>query len=370
MEQRIITIKDDYIELNQWVWENGIKKIFVVSSGSGWCQKITNTYIKKMEEIGVEMVAFHNFQPNPDYGSVVEGVKLFHEKKCDAIIAVGGGSAMDVAKCIKLYSNMDSTKNYLEQEIIPNDIPFLAMPTTAGTGSESTRFAVIYYKGRKQSVTSASCIPGTILLDPSCLKTLSLYQKKATCMDALCHAIESFWSVNSMEKSKKYSKSAIKSVMENLDGYLANTDEGNIGMLLAANIAGKAINIAQTTAGHAMCYKITTLFGCAHGHAAILCDRVLFSWMINNIDMCTDPRGEDYLKKTFDEISEAMGCDGAKAGAEKLGEIFKRLELEIPTSTKNQFEELKTSVNPDRLKNHPIALDDVTIEMLYHQILN
>ena len=84
-------------------------------------------------------------------------------------------------------------------------------------------------------------------MDSNALKTLPLYQKKATMCDALCHAIESFWSVNSTEESKKYSKDAIETIMKHMDGYLHNTDEGNAGMLIAANTAGKAINITQTT---------------------------------------------------------------------------------------------------------------------------
>ena len=141
-------------------------------------------------------------------------------------------------------------------------------------------------------------------------------------------------------------------------------------MLRAANTAGKAINITQTTAGHAMFYKVTSLFGSAHGHAAILCDRVLFSWMLENTDKCIEPRGEEYLKKTLDEIGVAMGCDDAKSGAEKLVEIFNTLGLQVPTASETQFEELKTSVNPVRLKNHPIALNVETIDELYRKILN
>ena len=189
-------------------------------------------------------------------------------------------------------------------------------------------------------------------------------------MDALCHAIESFWSVNSTEKSKEYSRATIKGVLENMRGYLENTEEGNAGMLKAAHTAGQAINITQTTAGHAMCYKITSLFRSAHGHAAILCDRVLFPWMVENTDKCIDPRGEEYLKVTLDEIGQVMGCEDAKAGVEKLKNIFDSLGLEVPTATAEQFEILKNSVNPVRLKNHPIALDVDTIDALYHIILN
>lgn len=373
MEQRIITARDNYIEFDQWIQENGCKKILMVCDGSIWYMDGFNKHLEEVEKTGVEMIGFRDFQPNPLYESVVKGVELFNDEKCDGIMAVGGGSAMDVAKCIKLYSNLlgdGADGAWLKAEIVPNSIPFIAMPTTAGTGSEATRYAVIYYNDAKQSVTSESFIPSTVLMDPNALKTLPLYQKKATMMDALCHAIESFWSVNSTEKSKEYSRAAIQAVLKHMDGYLANTEEGNAGMLKAAHTAGQAINITQTTAGHAMCYKITSLFHSAHGHAAILCDRILFPWMAENTDKCTDPRGEEYLKATLDEIGRAMGCKDATEGAEKLRIIFDSLELEVPTATAEQFEILKNSVNPVRLKNHPIALDVDTIDSLYHNILN
>ena len=118
-----------------------------------------------------------------------------------------------------------------------------------------------------------------------------------------------------------------------------------------------------------MCYKITSLFGVAHGHAAMLCDRILYSWMIENNEKCIDPRGRDYLKNTFDEIGKALGCTDANSGALKLKEIFEKLEFVVPTATKDQYEELKRSVNPIRLKNHPIALSTEIIDILYHQIL-
>ena len=92
--------------------------------------------------------------------------------------------------------------------------------------------------------------------------------------------------------------------------------------------------------------------------------------MIENTDKCIDPKGEKYLKRTLDEIGIAMGCKDAKSGAEKLIQVFDELELEVPIATDAQFDELKTSVNPVRLKNHPIVLDVETINLLYHRILN
>ncbi len=372
MEQKIISAENNYRELDCWLLNHGLEKVLLVCGKSIARQNINEYFETVQDRLGVKMIRFMDFAPNPLYESIEKGVELFRQEGCRGIIAVGGGSAMDVAKCIKLYSNMNgngANGDYLKQVIVPNDIPFLALPTTAGTGSEATRYAVIYYDGAKQSISDYSCIPGTVLMDSSVLKTLPEYQKKSTMMDALCHAIESFWSVNSTEESRAFSREAIKMILADMDGYLSNTEEGNAGMLRAANLAGKAINITQTTAGHAMCYKITSLFGCAHGHSAVLCDRVLFPWMIENTNKCIDSRGREYLDRTLNDIGLALGGVDAVSGAQRLTELFDSLDLDVPVASEEQFQTLKTSVNPVRLKNHPIKLDADTIDDLYHKIL-
>lgn len=372
IEQKIITAENGYKTIEEWIKKNNIQRIFLVCGNSINLLTKISTYFEELSAIS-DIIKFDEFRPNPLYESVVKGVDVFRKNSCDGIIAVGGGSAIDVAKCIKLYSNIEgdgACGDYLKQSIIPSNIPFLVIPTTAGTGSESTEYAVLYYKGVKQSIANKFLVPDTVFLDSSVLETLSIYQKKSTMMDAFSHAIESFWSVNSTCESKKYSKTALQLIMENMEGYLKNTKEGNQNMLMAANIAGKAINITQTTAGHAMCYKITSLFDITHGHAAILCNRVLFSWMIKNINKCIDPRGEKYLIKTFQEISYAIGCKTVEGASSKVEEIFNKLEFKIPVATETQFEELTMSVNPIRLRNHPIKLSEKTISKLYHKILN
>ena len=368
--QKIITAENNYIELDNWIRENKTGRLMLVCDSS---LKFLNGINEKLPKLKTEIVRFDDFQPNPLYESVVKGVELFRSESCQGIIAIGGGSAIDVAKCIKLYSNMEGSGengSFLKQEIIPNNIPFLAMPTTAGTGSEATRYAVIYYNSEKQSVTHESCIPETVLFDPSVLKTLPIYQKKATMMDALCHAMESFWSVNSTDESKEYSKEAIQLILANKDGYISNDETANANMLRAANIAGKAINITQTTAGHAMCYKLTSLYGIAHGHAAALCVKALFPYMIANTDKCIDPRGEEYLKATFGEIAKALGCDAPTLAANRFAEVVNSLDLASPQiESESDIDVLKTSVNPVRFKNNPVGLNVETIEMLYKEIL-
>ena len=202
MEQNIFHCSGDYPAIDSWIENHQIKKILLVCGSSVKRLHIDEYFSLLPQRKGVQVTRFSDFTPNPDYGSVVKGVELYRSAGFDAIAAVGGGSAIDVAKCIKLFADMDPDRNYLEQTIIPNRIPFLVMPTTAGTGSEATRFAVIYYNGVKQSVNDLSCIPDTVIFDSSVLETLPLYQKKATMLDAFCHAIESFWSVNSTADRK------------------------------------------------------------------------------------------------------------------------------------------------------------------------
>lgn len=367
--QQIIEVNGDYGILEE-VFPYTVKSILLVCDSS---MKYLNmgTFFKELESRrGIKVVVFDRFQPNPLYESVVEGINLFKSEKCEIIVAVGGGSAIDVAKCIKLYSNMQEEKCYLVQDIAPNNIPFIAVPTTAGTGSEATRFAVIYYNGEKQSIAHESCIPETVIFDASVLKSLPDYHRKSSMLDALCHAIESCWSVNSTEKSRQYSLDAIQKILKFKDSYLANEGKGNIEMLKAANIAGQAINITQTTAGHAMSYKITSLFGIAHGHAVALCIPKVWRFMLSNMDKCIDIRGKEYLQEIFYHIATAMGVEKPEKSIEIFEKFVFELGLEVPYITDSgMYDILRTSVNPIRLKNNPISLDEEAIDMLYRQIL-
>lgn len=370
MNQKILTASKNYSELDEYFKTIKAKNIFLVCDSAFKFLNLSSYFQTITEKPGIKVIKFDDFKPNPLYESVVKGVSLFNESECDCIVAVGGGSTIDVAKCIKLYSNMNHNENYLKQTIVPNDIPFLAVPTTAGTGSEATKYAVIYYEDEKQSVTHESCIPSTVLFDPSALKTLPEYQKKSTMLDALCHSIEAFWSVNSTDESKDYSRDAIKIIFENLDGYINNTDWANENMLKAANLAGKAINITQTTAGHAMCYKLTSLYGISHGHAAALCVNKLWPFMLVNTDKCIDSRGQEYLESMFQSLADVMGCNKSAKAAEKFSGLLNKLSMEVPEIKNNEdFELLKTSVNPVRLKNNPVQLTESEIDNLYHQIL-
>lgn len=369
--QKILTVEDDYAQMDQYLRDIHAKKIMLVCGGSIKLLEINNYFDTLAQRLGIKVIRFTNFEPNPKYESVVEGVSVFCKENCDAIVAVGGGSAIDVAKCIKLYAFLDPKINYIKQTIVPNKIKLAVVPTTAGTGSEATKFAVIYYKGEKQSISHESVIPDMAMLDAAVLKSLPLYQKKSTMMDAMCHALESYWSIHSTETSREYSRTAIKMILDYRCAYLENTKEGNTNMLKAANIAGHAINITQTTAGHAMCYKITSLYGIAHGHAAALCVEKLWPYMLIHKNECQDERGTQYIEKMFEELAGVMGCKTPEDAAQKFAGMVDVLDLNRPKlRSEEEFERLRVSVNRIRLKNNPIRLNQESIDILYRQILS
>ena len=326
-----------------------------------------------------ERVIFSDFTPNPLYEQVCSGIELLKESNCDTILAVGGGSAMDVAKCIKLAVLAKEGNAAIIPPLVSTRVdcdgkklPFIAVPTTAGTGSESTHNAVMYYEGAKQTVTNDGVLPDYAVLEPSVLKTLPLYQKKCTMMDALCQGIESWWSVNSTEESYEYSRKTVELIMSNWRKYIfENDDEAAKQIMLAANYGGRAINITQTTAAHAFSYKITSLYGLPHGHAVAVCLPEIWEYMLGNMDKCIDVRGKDYLAGIFLEIAKAMGCGNPEDAVATFQEMMKEMDLGNPVSENREddLQALSTSVNPVRLKNNPVGINKEEAFMLYGAIV-
>ena len=357
--------------------EVGCEKLFLVVDSSYPFLNIKDA----IEALPVkERVMFSDFTPNPLYEQVCNGIELLKISNCDTILAVGGGSAIDVAKCIKLAVLAEEGNAAIIPPLVSTRVacaaaklPFIAIPTTAGTGSESTHNAVMYYEGAKQTVTNDGVLPDYAVLEPSVLKTLPLYQKKCTMMDALCQGIESWWSVNSTEESYEYSRKTIELIMANWRKYIfENDDEAAAQIMSAANFGGRAINITQTTAAHAFSYKITSLYKLPHGHAVAVCLPVIWKYMIGNFIRCIDPRGMDYLEEIFNEISLSMGCSNPIEAIDLFEKMMAEMELHNPVAgdRESELKALSTSVNPVRLKNNPVGINEEEALMLYNVIIH
>ena len=363
-------------QLPEILEEIGCKRLFLVVDSSYPFLSIKDA----IEALPVlEMVKFSDFTPNPLYEQVCEGIELLKVSRCDAILVVGGGSAIDVAKCIKLAVLAEEGNAAiippLVSQRLPIDgsiIPFIAIPTTAGTGSESTHNAVMYYEGVKQTVTNDGVLPDYAVLEPSVLKTLPLYQKKCTMMDALCQGIESWWSINSTDESKVYSKKTVELIVANWQKYIfENDEEAAAQIMLAANYGGQAINIAQTTAPHAMSYKITSMYGLPHGHAVAVCLPHVWNFMLTHQNECVDERGIEYLNGLFLTIASEMGCNTAIDAVDRFSMMLERLELKrtVKANGEEDLRVLSSSVNPVRLKNNPLGLSIEAINAIYSKII-
>lgn len=344
----------------------GSRKLFMVIDSSYPFLNIKD----RIEEITVPKVCFSDFRPNPLYEDVCKGIDLFLKEECDAILAVGGGSSIDVAKCIKLAVLAREGREGLIPPLVSkrldmdgSRIPFIAIPTTAGTGSESTHNAVMYYQGSKQTVTNDGVLPDYALLEPKVLATLPLYQKKCTMMDALCQGIESWWSVNATDESRDFSRTAVQLITRYWRSYIFENEPYSASqIMIAANYAGRAINISATTAAHAMSYKITSLYNLPHGHAVAVCLPVIWEFML-------DVRPE---MEVFGQISQALGYESPRKAVAGFREMMKDLELPQPVASNRELEldVLSRSVNPVRMKNNPVLIDEATAWKLYNQILS
>lgn len=312
-------------------------------------------------------VFFYDFKPNPLYEDVLEAMHLYQKEHCDGIISIGGGSAIDTAKAVRLFLSMPETQNHLESTPQYRNIPHIAIPTTAGTGSESTSFAVIYEKGEKQSLSSPMLLPEAVILDERFLLSLPLSQKKATLFDALCQSIESMWSVQSTKTSQYYALKAMHSILTYMDEYFSSEHPRHLKEIFkAANDAGKAINISKTTAAHAMSYKVTSLYHIPHGHAVALCMPGVWNLLLQKKEETNDPRGKIHIARILKKISYCFGCENAKQAQQRFCSLLKRYDMERQIeATAEEMETLITSVNPLRLKNFPIDVSRDDIEKIY-----
>lgn len=284
---------------------------------------------------------FSDFTSNPKKEDRDFGVDLFCKSGYDIIVAVGGGSVIDMGKLIKHSVGK----------------PLVAVPTTGGTGSEATHFAVLYSGGRKHSINTGT--PDFSILDPQFLFGSNAYLRACSGFDALSQAIESYWSVCSTDESQRFSKEAIELGLKNLFGFVLNPSRRcKEDMLKAANLSGKAIDISKTTAPHAVSYPFTSHFGIPHGHAVAL---TLSDFYKYNSEVLpgdvVDPRGADYVLNSFSELNRLLGVSDSSAARDRLIELISEIGLETDLSLlgmqRRDIETILRNVNPERLSNNP-----------------
>lgn len=319
-----------------------------------------------LDEHGICYSRFSGYSPNPKLPEVLSGLARYREDGCDSIIAVGGGSAIDVAKCLTILASAGTETFPPFGAPIQRKVPQICVPTTAGTGSESTHFAVVYIDGEKHSIAHDAVLPDYVILAPGLLRTLPAYHKKASLLDALAQCVESIWSRAATPDSKDYAQRGIRLILENFFAYVRKDvefdPEVTARMQLAANLSGRAINLTKTTAAHAMSYGLTSHYGLAHGHAAALCLRAVWSHYVDlTEDDGADAPDLDRLRTSLREINDAFGVRTSNQALMKFDAILTTLDLP-PTI---DVDVLVAGVNAERMGNSPVPMSRDEIRRAY-----
>jgi alcohol dehydrogenase class IV len=321
---------------------------------------------------------FSGFELNPKLHDVEHGISQFREARPDVVVALGGGTAIDLAKLIgTLAEQNDSAREIIQgrARIERAGPPLIAIPTTAGTGSEATHFAVAYVDGEKYSVACETMLPDYAIVDPSLTHSLPSAITAATGLDAFCQAIESMWSVHSTTQSLGYADEAIQLAWRHLAAAVRHPDTADRdAMCRAAHLAGQAINISKTTAPHAISYTITSQLGVPHGCAvALSLGAVLaFNSQVTEAD-CNDSRGADYVRTTINHIAGLLGFDSPYDAEPGIRRFVASLNCptqltEVGVTTNAQIEELVQCVNVERLANNPRRLTSESLRAILRSI--
>ena len=314
---------------------------------------------------GLDVQHFFDFDANPKFEHAIAGARLAREFVPDIVVAIGGGSVIDMAKLINTFA---STPNVEADEVISNTLvtvaaPLVAVPTTAGTGSEATHFAVVYIDGKKFSLAHQAMRPDIVLIDPELAFSMPDYLAASSAIDALAQAIESYWSLGSTKESRSYSSMAITGLIGAIVPAVRDRSESAIASLcFAANYAGRAINISKTTAPHALSYSISQEVGLAHGHAV---GTTLGHFFLLHDDAeliaSLSPSVAENLNIRMNEIYILLGCESGKACFEWWSELMGAVGLEADLSVlapdiEDKIDLIVSSVNIERLNNHPMTL--------------
>jgi alcohol dehydrogenase len=274
-------------------------------------------------EAGLPRV-FTAVQPNPTIGSIVDAATaVLLEKRPEVLVAIGGGSVIDTAKCIAALASTGGDNVTWLDDHLRNGLPFpeqfaplpvIAVPTTAGTGSEVTMWATVWDEtsGTKYSLSHSALYAEVALLIPQLTQTMSADLTLITGLDALSHCLESMWNRKANTLSDAFASAAIPKILHSLPHVIEAPDDltERREMQHAALLGGLAISSTTTSLAHSMSYPFTSLLGMPHGLA---CSFTLPSLMRFNADSSPE---------RMQVIADAMGARNVFAAADFLDERF------------------------------------------------
>lgn len=364
MQQRSHIGNDGWGTVGEYLDEIGAGSVLLVTGRTMFANSGAEEALRPILE-GRRVRRVFEFEVNPKAGDVDRILgELKSEEAYEAILAVGGGSVMDVGKLVKAFWNADKpVASYLSggESLPPSDIPLVAVPSTAGSGSEATHFAVVYDGKTKYSVADEKLLPDLAVVIPKLLESVPSHVGAASGMDALCQGIESYWSIYSTEESRAFASEAIRLAWAALDGAINRREPKAFEeMAKASHLAGRAINLTKTTAPHAVSYAFSAFYGLQHGHAVGLLVPGFLRYNAGVSDADTlDERGADWVRRRLAEIADILGCSDASEAADAIFSRTQALELETDFGRLGIHGDEGLAVivangfNPQRVNNNP-----------------
>jgi alcohol dehydrogenase len=252
----------------------GLRHVLVVTDKVLMDLKLPEGLLQSLREKGVQYTVFDDVQPNPTIANVESGRTAYRANHCDGIVAFGGGSAMDCAKIIGArhsnpYLSVRMMKG-LFKVVLPIP-PFFCVPTTAGTGSETTVVAVITDPAthEKFAINDLKLVPKIAVLDPTLMARLPPHMTATTGMDALTHAVEAYIGLNGSEFTDQNAEHATRLIFENLEEAYRNGSnlEARYNMAVASYCGGAAFTRAYVGYVHAIAHNLGGMYGVPHGLA-------------------------------------------------------------------------------------------------------
>ena len=323
------------------------KKVFIVTDSFLFQNGYTKPITDKLDELGIEHTTFSNVAPDPNLACAIEGTRAMNEFKPDAIIAVGGGSAMDAGKIMwVMYEHpevdfldmamrfMDIRKRVYTFPKMGEKAYFIAVPTSAGTGSEVTPFAVITDEktGTKYPLADYELLPKMAIVDANMMMNAPKGLTSASGIDAVTHCLEAYASMMATEYTDGLAIESLKNIFKYLPRAYengANDPEAREKMANAATMAGMAFANAFLGVCHSMAHKLGAYHHIAHGIAnALMIDLVLrFNAAEVPEKMGTFPQYDHpHTLRRYAEVAEALGFGGAN-DQESLDNLIREIDI-------------------------------------------
>lgn len=330
-EPHLLEGKGSVLKLPEFIKSKGINKVLVVTDKGLMGLHLLDPMFEKLTEAGVEYVVYDGVQPNPTIPNIEACREMYLQNGCEGFIAFGGGSSMDCAKVaaarvVKPNKTVRQMRGYLK--VLKKLPPFFAVPTTAGTGSETTVAAVVTdpETHEKNAVNDICLRPRFAVLDPELTVGLPPHITSTTGMDALTHAVEAYIGRSNTKQTREQAEKATKLIFDNIErAYKNGKDyEARENMLKGSYWAGCAFTRAYVGYVHAIAHNLGGLYGTPHG----LANAVILPYVLEWYGSCIYPQ--------LAKLADVVGISGSSQAdkAVKFIEAIKKLnaDMDIPST--------------------------------------